>query len=141
MTSNEHVLPAGLRTVFRLHALVVAGATLPLIFIPVVWAELVGWAAVDVTLARLLGGALLATTVGSLLASRVRTYAEVRTYLLFEQTVGTLIFLVAAYEVLFGGAPPFTWAFVAVPGVFSLARMYYLLYDEELRADVPRPAS
>lgn len=141
MISNQHVLSAGLRTVFRLHVLAVAGATVPLIFAPVVWAELVGWAAVDVTLARLLGSTLLATAVGSLLASRVRTYSEVRTYLLFEQTVGTFICLVAAYEVLFGGAPAFAWAFVAVPGVFNVARAYYLLHDENLRAAAPRPAA
>jgi O-antigen/teichoic acid export membrane protein len=137
--STERKLPGGLRTVFRLHAVAVVLAATPLVLVPNLWAELVRWGTVDVTLARLLGGAFLATAVGSYLASRARTYGDVRVYLLFEQSIGTILVLVAAYEVLLAGAPQFTWAVVAIAGVFSLARGYYLVRAAEFEPAPGQP--
>ncbi len=126
MTSNG--VPKSLRRWFVLHFWADIVFAIPLIFFPVWFLELLGWASIDPVTARLVGAALVGIGVESLLGRNgsiesFRTMLRLKSLWSFAATVGLVMSLI-------GGAPKVTWAILAI-----FAGFFVVWFSNLLRLD------
>ncbi|MFB6172971.1 MAG: hypothetical protein ABEJ23_10580 [Haloarculaceae archaeon] len=114
-----------LQWTFLVHAVVAVVMGLPLLLVPEAWGALVNWRAVDPTVTRLLGAAVVAIAVASWLGYRADSREELRILVAFEVVFPAISGLAALYEVLLADGPTFTWVFVAITVVFTVAFAYF----------------
>ena len=119
------VLPMGITRLFLLHAIVAVVFGLTFLLVPNLWADVVGWGAVDVTITRLYGAGLLAIAWASWLGYGADTWSEVRLLVMLEVAFPGLTALAGLYELLLAGAPAFTWVIVVITGAFTVGFGYY----------------
>lgn len=105
-------VPQSLRRWFVFHFWADIVFAMPLIFFPVRFLEMLGWTSIDPVSARLVGAALVAIGVESLLGRNAsvesfRTMLRLKVIWSATATVGLWLSIV-------GGAPRFTWAFLFV---------------------------
>ncbi|MEP6781749.1 MAG: hypothetical protein ABJC26_17750 [Gemmatimonadaceae bacterium] len=122
-------VPKSLRRWFVLHFWADIIFAIPLIVFPVRFLEMLGWTSVDPVSARLVGAALVAIGVESLLGRNAsiesfRTMLRLKVIWSATATVGLLLSII-------GGAPRFTWVFLCVFAGFFVV---WFSYWRRLRA-------
>ena len=121
--TNENSLPKSLRAWFVVHFAADMLFGIPLLFFPRPLLGLLGWATYDPLTARLVGAALMGIGLESLLgrnASRETFRAMLNLKIIWASSA---IFAIVA--ALYEGAPPITWAFLAIFTVFWCVWVYY----------------
>ncbi len=128
--TGSTLVPASLRTWFRVHFVVDLVAAIPLLLFPGRALGLLGWTAVDPVTTRLCGAALLGIGGSSLIVERYGI-AGYRALLALK-----VIWSVAAIFALFAGiaegAPPAAWAFLSIFIAFSGIWMSYVIRLRQL---------
>jgi hypothetical protein len=124
------VVPASLRTWFRVHAAIDVLAALPLLLFPARALGLLGWTTIDPVATRLCGAALMGIGVASLTVDR-HGLAGYRT-LLSLKVVWSAAAVFALFAGIGDGAPPAAWAFLSIFIAFSGVWMSYTIRLRQL---------
>jgi hypothetical protein len=128
--ADSILVPASLRTWFRVHFVIDLLAGLPLLLFPGRSLGLLGWTTIDPVATRLCGAALLGIGGSSLIVERYGI-AGYRALLALK-----VIWSVAAIFALFAGiaegAPPAAWAFLSIFIAFSGVWMSYVIRLRQL---------
>jgi hypothetical protein len=128
--SDFTLVPASLRTWFRVHAGIDILAAIPLLLIPGRALGLLGWASVDPVSTRLCGAALMGIGVASLTADGygLPGYRA----LLSLKVVWSVAAIFALFAGIAEGAPPAAWAFLSIFIAFSGVWMSYTIRLRQL---------
>ena len=117
----------GLRATFAAHAITALVFGLINLFIPDIWGDLVNWPVDDTRAYRLLGAAMLAFGVSSVLAYLETDWEKViiivRTEIVWT-ALGTLVLL---WAIIFDGAPVIGWLYVVLMGVWTV--LFSIFYN------------
>ena len=124
------LVPASLRTWFRVHCAVDLLAGLPLLLFPHGILGLLGWTAIDPVASRLCGAALLGIGGASVLVER-HGLAGYRT-LLGLKVIWSVAAIFALLAGIADGAPPAAWAFLSIFIAFSGIWMSYVIRLRQL---------
>ncbi len=124
------LVPASLRTWFRVHCAVDLMAGLPLLLVPQRILGLLGWTAIDPVASRLCGAALLGIGGASVLVER-HGLAGYRT-LLGLKVIWSVAAIFALLAGIADGAPPAAWAFLSIFIAFSGIWMSYVIRLRQL---------
>ncbi len=122
--SNETV-PSGLRRWFVVHFVADIVFAVPLILAPEATLRLFGWRVIDPVTARLVGAALVGVGVQSLLGrgEGVEAYRAMLSLKCLWSGAAVLGLTLSIAQ----GAPPMTWAFLAIFVAFAALWNYYRL--------------
>jgi hypothetical protein len=124
------LVPASLRTWFRVHCAVDVVAALPLLLFPQRILGLLGWTAIDPVATRLCGAALLGIGGASVLVDR-HGLAGYRT-LLGLKVIWSVAAIFALLAGIADGAPPAAWALLSIFIAFSGIWMSYVIRLRQL---------
>lgn len=124
------LVPASLRTWFRVHCAVDVAAALPLLLFPQRILGLLGWTAIDPVATRLCGAALLGIGGASVMVDR-HGLAGYRT-LLGLKVIWSVAAIFALLAGIADGAPPAAWAFLSIFIAFSGIWMSYVIRLRQL---------
>lgn len=124
------LVPASLRTWFRVHCVVDLLAALPLLLFPQRILGLLGWTVIDPVAARLCGAALLGIGGASVLVER-HGLPGYRT-LLGLKVIWSVAAIFALLAGIADGAPPAAWAFLSIFIAFSGIWMSYVIRLRQL---------
>ena len=124
------LVPASLRTWFRVHCAVDLVAALPLLLFPQRILGLLGWTAIDPVATRLCGAALLGIGGASVLVDR-HGLAGYRT-LLGLKVIWSVAAIFALLAGIADGAPPAAWALLSIFIAFSGIWMSYVIRLRQL---------
>ncbi len=124
------LVPASLRTWFRVHCAIDVAAALPLLLFPQRVLGLLGWTAVDPVATRLCGAALLGIGGASVLVERygLPGYRA----LLSLKVIWSVAAIFALVAGIADGAPPAAWAFLSIFIAFSGIWMSYVIRLRQL---------
>jgi hypothetical protein len=124
------LVPASLRTWFRVHCAIDVVAALPLLLFPQRILGLLGWTAIDPVATRLCGAALLGIGGASVLVERygLPGYRA----LLSLKVIWSVAAIFALVAGIADGAPPAAWAFLSVFIAFSGIWMSYAIRLRQL---------
>jgi hypothetical protein len=117
------MVPASLRFWFVVHFVVDICFAVPLLLAPERTLSLLGWTTIEPFSTRLVGAALMAIGLESLLGKGGN--ADVFRAMLNLKIVWSGSAIVGITLSMIGGAPPMGWAFLAIFSVFSLVWIYY----------------
>ena len=129
-TAPTILVPASLRTWFRVHAAVDLVAALPLLLVPQRILGLLGWTTIDPVATRLCGAALLGIGGASVLVER-HGLAGYRA-LLGLKVIWSVAAIFALLAGIADGAPPAAWAFLSIFIAFSGIWMSYVIRLRQL---------
>ena len=124
------LVPASLRTWFRVHCAVDLLAGLPLLLVPQRILGLLGWTVIDPVASRLCGAALLGIGGASVLVER-HGLAGYRT-LLGLKVIWSVAAIFALLAGIADGAPPAAWALLSIFIAFSGIWMSYVIRLRQL---------
>jgi urea transporter len=124
------LVPASLRTWFRVHCAIDVVAALPLLLFPQRILGLLGWTAIDPVATRLCGAALLGIGGASVLVER-HGLAGYRT-LLGLKVIWSAAAIFALLAGIADGAPPAAWALLSIFIAFSGIWMSYVIRLRQL---------
>ena len=110
-----------LKTTFILHAIVATVLGAPLLVIPGVFLQTLGWSPIDPILSRLLGAALLALAWSSFRGWRATEWAQVAILVEVEIVYTILGCIGLLRHLLFAGYPAIVWLNLVVLAVFAIA--------------------
>jgi hypothetical protein len=110
-----------LKTTFVLHAIVATVLGAPLLVIPGVFLQTLGWAPIDPILSRLLGAALLALAWSSFRGWRATEWAQVAILVEMEIVYTVLGCIGLLRHLLFASYPAIAWLNLVVLAVFAIA--------------------
>jgi hypothetical protein len=129
-TAATLLVPASLRTWFRVHCAVDVIAAVPLLLFPQRILGLLGWTAVDPVATRLCGAALLGIGGASVLVERhgLPGYRA----LLSLKVIWSVAAIFALVAGIADGAPPAAWAFLSIFIAFSGIWMSYAIRIRQL---------
>jgi hypothetical protein len=124
------LVPASLRTWFRVHCAVDVVAALPLLLFPQRILGLLGWTAIDPVATRLCGAALLGIGGASVMVERhgLSGYRA----LLGLKVIWSVAAIFALLAGIADGAPPAAWAFLSIFIAFSGIWMSYMIRLRQL---------
>jgi hypothetical protein len=124
------LVPASLRTWFRVHCAIDVIAALPLLLFPQRILGLLGWTAIDPVASRLCGAALLGIGGASVLVERygLPGYRA----LLSLKVIWSVAAIFALIAGIADGAPPAAWAFLSIFIAFSGIWMSYVIRLRQL---------
>jgi len=129
-TAPTLLVPASLRTWFRVHCAIDVAAALPLLLFPQRILGLLGWTVVDPVATRLCGAALLGIGGASVLVDR-HGLAGYRT-LLGLKVIWSVAAIFALLAGIAEGAPPAAWAFLSIFIAFSGIWMSFVIRLRQL---------
>jgi len=118
-------VPASLRRWFVIHFAVDLAFAVPLILVPAYTMHLLGWTTVEPVATRLVGAALAAIGLQSLLG-RHHSVEAFRT-MLGLKCLWSGVAIVGLALSLAEGAPPFAWALLGIFIAFAMVWNYYRL--------------
>jgi hypothetical protein len=124
------LVPASLRTWFRVHCAVDLVAGLPLLLFPQRILGLLGWTTIDPVATRLCGAALLGIGGASVMVER-HGLAGYRT-LLGLKVIWSVAAIFALLAGIADGAPPAAWAFLSIFIAFSGIWISYVIRLRQL---------
>jgi hypothetical protein len=110
---------SGLKIVFILHFIISGAVGLQHLLVPRVWTDMAGIEITETVTWRLIGAALLAFAVSSLLASREVVWERVRILVIMEIIWSFLAVLVIVWGILLEGLPPLEWVNVVLLTIFG----------------------
>ncbi len=113
--------PADLRLAFQVHALVAGLVGAQHLVLPRLWTDLAGMAIQETVTWRLIGAALLAMAVSSVLAAGERTWERVRILVILEVIWSALAAVVITWGILAEGLPPLEWVNAVTVAGFAVA--------------------
>lgn len=114
-------LPEGLRRTFVAHAWVAGVVGLQHLLAPRLWTDLAGMRIDETTTWRLIGAALVALAIGSVVATRATAWPRVELLVLTNLAWGAFGSIVIAWGVLVEGLPPLEWLNVVALASFTAA--------------------
>jgi hypothetical protein len=118
---------SGLKIVFMLHFIIAGAVGLQHLLIPRVWTDMAGIEITETVTWRLIGAALLAFAVSSLLATREVVWERVRILVIMEILWSFLAALVIVWGTLVEGLPPLEWVNVVLLSLFGgIFSVFYL---------------
>jgi hypothetical protein len=120
----EKSYPKGLKAVFLIHAIFAGVFGLVFLLIPGTFGSLVGSTILEPSTFRLVGAAMLAFAVSSLMAYRESVWGRVKIIVQMEITWTVLGVLATLWGIFYEGLDVSYWMDVVILGAFALAFGY-----------------
>jgi hypothetical protein len=117
-----------LRTAFVLHFIISGAVGLQHLLFPRMWTNLAGMVIIETVTWRLIGAALIAFAISSLLASRHTSWEGVRILVIMEIVWSVLAALVIIWGIVVEGLAPLEWINVVILAVFALVFIFFYLH-------------
>ena len=125
---------SGLKIVFMLHFIIAGAVGLQHLLIPRAWTDVIGIEITETGTWRLIGAALLAFAVSSLLASREIQWERVRILVIMEIIWSFLAALVILWGMKVEGLPPLEWVNVVLLTVFGGMFSFFYLKMKSIKS-------